>query len=75
MLYIHILVVGFQQADETTMTDEQIAQLDLIRRIFVLKDLHSANYGVDGVGRLSIVDFKVTILYLHFAVAKLLVFV
>ena len=41
------------------MTDEQMTQRELIRRIFVLKDLHVANYGVDANGRLSIADFKV----------------
>lgn len=41
------------------MTDEQNTHLDLIRRIVVLKDLCSANYGVDADERLSIVNFKV----------------
>lgn len=53
------LVVGFRQADEVDMTDDQMSQWELIRRILVLKDLHSANYGVDSKGELSIIDFKV----------------
>lgn len=51
--------MGFRQADEVDMTDEQMTQRELICRVFVLKDLHSANYGVDSNGRLIIIDFKV----------------
>lgn len=53
------LVVGFRHANEVNMTNEQMSQRELIRRILVLKDLHPANYGVDFRGGLSIIDFKV----------------
>uniref|UniRef100_A0A1I7U8H9 Ubiquitin-like domain-containing protein n=1 Tax=Caenorhabditis tropicalis TaxID=1561998 RepID=A0A1I7U8H9_9PELO len=52
-------VIGFRQADEVEMSDDQMSERELIRRILVLKDLHSANYGVDSNGKLSIIDFKV----------------
>ncbi|CAI2340603.1 unnamed protein product [Caenorhabditis sp. 36 PRJEB53466] len=52
-------VIGFRQADEVDMSDDQMSERELIRRILVLKDLHSANYGVDVNGKLSIIDFKV----------------
>lgn len=61
----HILVIGFRQADEVDMTNEQMAQRELIRRIFVLKDLHSANYGINDNGLMKIVDFKVLLFTLH----------
>ncbi|CAR99760.1 Protein CBG25366 [Caenorhabditis briggsae] len=41
------------------MSDEVMTQHELIKRFFVLEDLHSMNYGVYADGRLSIVDFKV----------------
>lgn len=53
------LVIGFRQANEVEMTDDQMSQRELIRRILVLKDLHSVNYGIDSKGKLSIVDFRV----------------
>lgn len=58
-LYIYILVAGFTRKSEAKMVEEQKSQLDLLRHILFLMDLHSANYGIDGEGNLCIVDFQV----------------
>lgn len=58
-LYIYILVAGFTRKSEVNMHTEQLSQLDILRRILSLLDLHSANYGTDGKGNLCIVDFQV----------------
>lgn len=62
-IIIYVLVVGFCRGNSNgvILTDELRAQRDLIRRIFFLKDVHSENYGVDGNGSLSIIDFQVLI--------------
>ena len=54
-------VVFFKRALEarTIISNECKLQLDLLRRIFYLTDLHSANYGLDGDKNLCIVDFQV----------------
>jgi len=41
------------------MNNECTLQLDLLRRIFYLSDLHSANFGLNGDNKLCIVDFQV----------------
>lgn len=41
------------------MNNECTLQLDLLRRIFYLSDLHSANFGLNGDNKLFIVDFQV----------------
>jgi len=54
-------VSGFRRgnAEGVDVSDVLRAQHDLLRRVLFLKDVHSENYGVDGNGKLSIVDFKV----------------
>lgn len=53
-------VSGFVQADEVDVSEDQMSKLELIRRILCLKDLHSANYGLDCNRNLKIIDFKVS---------------
>ena len=58
MLYLS--VVGFKRAiDVSTISHQCTIELDLLRLILRLTDLHLANYGLDGEGNLSIVDFQV----------------
>ncbi|CAB3399592.1 unnamed protein product [Caenorhabditis bovis] len=53
-------VTGFRRADTEgiEISSEVYAQRDLLRRLLFVKDLHSKNYGIDGHGKLSIVDFQ-----------------
>lgn len=57
----YISVEGFQEFSDvrSTMSWDSKLQLDLLRRILYLTDLHEANYGIDGKGNLCIVDFEV----------------
>ncbi|XP_055308477.1 uncharacterized protein LOC129572533 [Sitodiplosis mosellana] len=52
-------VAGFTRKSEANMVEEQKSQLDLLRHILFLVDLHSANYGIDGERNLCIVDFQI----------------
>lgn len=53
-------VPGFRRADEgLEISSEVYAQRDLLRRILLVKDLHSKNYGIDGNGKLSIIDLQI----------------
>lgn len=68
-LYIYILVAGFTQKSVANMDEEQTVKLEILRYILSLVDLHSSNYGIDGEGKLCIVDFGVflnTFLLTHF---------
>lgn len=41
------------------MDGKEKLKFELLSNILILTDLHSENYGIDGEGNLSIVDFQV----------------
>ncbi|CAO4362177.1 unnamed protein product [Caenorhabditis nigoni] len=52
-------VVGFYHVEQLDMTEDQLLQRKLIKRILELKELHPGNYGVGSDGNLIITDFRV----------------
>ncbi|XP_031616782.1 uncharacterized protein LOC116336791 [Contarinia nasturtii] len=57
-------VKGFRQrSDIQKMNDREKLKCELLSNILILTDLHSENYGIDGEGNLSIIDFQLGALH------------
>ncbi|CAI5454468.1 unnamed protein product [Caenorhabditis angaria] len=60
-VYIATLEVSnFVPSHKTKLTLRAEMELDLIKRLFNVSDLHGDNFGIDNNGNLSVIDFRAT---------------